>query len=406
MKTDRSDGIANTKTWLEHRRGEHFPGTQCMEDHGIPVIRVSGEKEGDILLSISGRITLENLEMVNREFRSHLSGLAPASLTVDLAGVDYLDSAGALALMLLGKGDGGRTIPQRFVNVNPQAERIIALLNRLDLTSQPLKPEPPFSILESAGEATFYIIRGFRHIMTFFGELLVAPFHAVRHPRLFRWDAVLLQMKRVGVDGLPIVGLISMLVGVVMAFMSALQLKQFGADIYVASLVGVAIVKELGPMMTAIIVAGRSGSAFAAEIGTMMVNLEVDALATMGFNPVRYLAFPKVLAAMIVVPLLTMYSFIFGIGGGMLVGVLGLDLTVFTYVQQTMKAISAFDVVASLVKSMVFAALIAGIGCQRGFQARGGAEAVGSMATSAVVSSIFLVIVADSAFAIVLHYIS
>jgi phospholipid/cholesterol/gamma-HCH transport system permease protein len=196
-----------------------------------------------------------------------------------------------------------------------------------------------------------------------------------------------------------------MLVGVVMAFMSALQLKQFGADIYVASLVGIAIVKELGPMMTAIIVAGRSGSAFAAEIGTMMVNLEVDALVTMGFNPVRVLAFPKALAAMLVVPLLTMYSFIFGIGGGMLVGVLGLDLTVYTYMQQTLKAITMFDVVSSLVKSAVFAILIAGIGCQRGFQARGGAEAVGSMATSAVVSAIFLVIVADSAFAVVLHYI-
>jgi phospholipid/cholesterol/gamma-HCH transport system permease protein len=201
------------------------------------------------------------------------------------------------------------------------------------------------------------------------------------------------------------VGLISLLVGVVMAFMSALQLRQFGADIYVASLVGIAIVKELGPMMTAIIVAGRSGSAFAAEIGTMMVNLEVDALVTMGFNPVRFLAFPKVLAAMLVVPLLTMYSFIFGIGGGMLVGVLGLDLTVFTYIQQTLKAITTFDVVTSLIKSMVFAVLIAGTGCQRGFQAQGGAESVGRLTTSAVVAAIFLVIVADSAFAVVLHYI-
>lgn len=376
-----------------------------MEDHEIPVISVSGMEDGEILLSLSGRITLENLEIVNREFQSKLAGLVPVSLTVDLAGVDYLDSAGALELMMLGKVDSGRSIPRRFVNVTPQAERIIALLNRLDLTSPPLKSVPPFSILEYAGEATFYILRGFRHIMTFLGELLVAMFYAIRNPRSVRWDDVLVQMNRVGVDGLPIVGLISLLVGVVMAFMSALQLRQFGADIYVASLVGVAIVKELGPMMTAIIVAGRSGSAFAAEIGTMMVDLEVDALVTMGFSPVRFLAFPKVLAAMLVVPLLTMYSFIFGIGGGMLVGVLGLDLTVFTYVQQTLKSITTFDVVTSLIKSMVFAVLIAGIGCQRGFQARGGAESVGSMTTSAVVSAIFLVIVADSAFAILLHYI-
>jgi phospholipid/cholesterol/gamma-HCH transport system permease protein len=377
-----------------------------MENLGIPVIRVSSEQEGDVILAISGHITLKNLEIVTGELRACLAQMVPTSLTLDLAGVDYLDSAGALALVQLGRDGGDRSIPQRFINVTPQAERILGLLNRLDLTSRPLKAEPHVSILEAAGEATFYILRGFKHIMVFLGELLVALFHAARYPHEVRWDAVLVNMKKVGVDGLPIVGLISMLVGVVMAFMSALQLKQFGADIYVASLVGIAIVKELGPMMTAIIVAGRSGSAFAAEIGTMMVNLEVDALVTMGLNPVRFLAFPKVFAAMLVVPLLTMYSFLFGIGGGMLVGVLGLDLTVFTYVQQTLKAISTFDVISSLFKSVVFAALIGGIGCQRGFQAKGGAEAVGTLTTSAVVSAIFLVIVADSAFAIVLHYIS
>jgi phospholipid/cholesterol/gamma-HCH transport system permease protein len=376
-----------------------------MEVHGTPVINVSGEKGGEIRLSLTGRVTLANLTKVSGELGARLAGLAPATLTMDLAEVDYLDSAGALALVQLGKGADGRTIPRRFVNISPEAERIIGLLNRLDLSIHPLKAKEHFSILEYAGEATFYIIRGFRHIMIFLGELLVSLVHAIRHPHSVKWEDVLVSMKRVGVDGLPIVGLISMLVGVVMAFMSALQLKQFGADIYVASLVGIAIVKELGPMMTAIIVAGRSGSAFAAEIGTMMVNLEVDALVTMGFNPVRVLAFPKALAAMLVVPLLTMYSFIFGIGGGLLVGVLGLDLTVYTYMQQTMKAISMFDVVSSLVKSVVFAILIAGIGCQRGFQARGGAETVGILTTSAVVSAIFLVIAADSVFAIVLHYI-
>jgi phospholipid/cholesterol/gamma-HCH transport system permease protein len=168
--------------------------------------------------------------------------------------------------------------------------------------------------------------------------------------------------------------------------------------------VGIAVVKELAPMMTAIIVAGRSGSAFAAEIGTMMVNEEVDALATMGFDPVQFLAIPKIVAAIIVVPLLTLYAMLFGIMGGLLVGIIGLDLTFYTYIQETMKSIEIFDVYSSLVKSIVFAFLIAGIGCQRGFQVFGGAESVGESTTSAVVSAIFLIIVADSAFAIVLHY--
>ena len=206
-------------------------------------------------------------------------------------------------------------------------------------------------------------------------------------------------------DGLPIVGLISLLLGLIIAFMSSLQLKQFGANIYVASLLAIAMVKELGPIMTAILVAGRSGSAFAAEIGTMMVNEEVDAMVTMGFDPVRFLAVPKVLATIIAVPLLTLYADLFGILGGLIVGVMGLDLTVYTYITETQRSLDLFDIVSSLIKAAVFAVLIAGIGCQRGFQVRGGAQSVGAATTSAVVAAIFLIIVTDSAFALVLHYI-
>jgi phospholipid/cholesterol/gamma-HCH transport system permease protein len=212
-------------------------------------------------------------------------------------------------------------------------------------------------------------------------------------------------MKRAGADGLPIVALISLLLGLIMAFMSSLQLKQFGATIYVANLVTLAMVRELGPIMTAILVAGRSGSAFAAEIGTMVVNDEVNALVTMGFDPIRFLAVPKVLAVMVVVPILTVYADLFAILGGLIVGITGLDLTAFTYIQQTKSSIRVFDFATSLIKAVVFALLIAGIGCQRGFQVKGGAEGVGTSTTSAVVSAIFLIILADSAFAIMLHYI-
>ena len=212
-------------------------------------------------------------------------------------------------------------------------------------------------------------------------------------------------MQRAGVDGLPIVGLISMLIGLIIAFMSFLQFRQIGANIYVPSLVSFAMVKELGPIMTAILVAGRSGSAFAAEIGTMVVNEEVDALSTMGFDPVRFLAVPKVLATIIVVPILTIYSDFFGVMGGLIVGVTGLDLTVHTYLTQSLKTVKVFDIVTSLIKSAVFAGLIAGIGCQRGFQVRSGAQDVGKYTTSAVVSAIFLIVVADSIFAVTFYYL-
>jgi phospholipid/cholesterol/gamma-HCH transport system permease protein len=261
------------------------------------------------------------------------------------------------------------------------------------------------NFVERVGEATLKVIDDYKRMLIFLGELLGALTHALFHPRSVRWDDVAFYMKRAGVDGLPIVGLISLLLGLILAFMSSLQLKQFGANIYVASLLAISIVKELGPIMTAILVAGRSGSAFAAEIGTMKVNEEVDALITMGFDPIRFLALPKVLAAMVVVPILTLYADLFGIAGGMVVGVLGLDLTAYTYLKDTQASLTIMDIVPSLIKAGVFAVLIAGIGCQRGFQVRGGAEAVGSATTSAVVAALFLIIVTDSAFALAFHYL-
>jgi phospholipid/cholesterol/gamma-HCH transport system permease protein len=211
-------------------------------------------------------------------------------------------------------------------------------------------------------------------------------------------------MKRVGVDAFPIVALISFLLGLIMAFMSSVQLQQFGANIYVASLVSLAMVRELGPIMTAIIVAGRSGSAFAAEIGTMKISDEIDALFTMGFDPTRFLVVPKILATVITVPILTLFSDLFAIVGGMVVGVFMLDLTVNAYLTQTLKTLTLFEVFWGFLKSVVFAVLIAGIGCLRGFQVRGGAAEVGQATTSAVVSSIFIIILADAVFAVILRY--
>jgi phospholipid/cholesterol/gamma-HCH transport system permease protein len=207
------------------------------------------------------------------------------------------------------------------------------------------------------------------------------------------------------VDGLPIVAIIGLLTGLIIAFMSFLQLKMVGANIYVPSLVSFAMIKELGPLMTAILVAGRSGSAFAAEIGTMVVNEEVDALHTMGFDPIRFLAIPKIIATVIVVPILTVYADLFGIVGGMIIGITSLDLTIQTYVTQSMKTIHVFDIVTSIIKAAVFAGLISAIGCQRGFQVRSGAQDVGKFTTSAVVVAIFMIVVADSIFAIMFYYI-
>ena len=224
------------------------------------------------------------------------------------------------------------------------------------------------------------------------------------HPRRLRIGDTIGHMEKIGVDALPIVALISFLLGLIIAFMSSIQLQQFGANIYVASLVALAMASELAPIMTAIIVAGRSGSAIAAEIGSMKISEEIDALFTMGFDTALFLAVPRVIAAIVVLPLLTLFADLFAVAGGLTVGVFMLDLTVGSYITQTLETLTLFEVTWGMMKSVIFAFLIAWIACLRGFQARGGASAVGSAATSAVVSSIFVIILFDSAFAVIRSY--
>lgn len=254
------------------------------------------------------------------------------------------------------------------------------------------------------GEAFFKCLNDFQKMVFFIGEVVFSSLYLLRKPHKLRWNDAIFYMQTVGVDALPIVALISLLLGLIMAFMSSVQLEQFGANIYVASLVSLAMVKELGPIMTSILVAGRSGSAFASEIGSMKISEEVDALTTMGFDTTIFLVMPKIVAAVIMVPLLVVFADIFAIGGGLIIGVSMLDLTVHSYIHQTLVSLSLFDFGLGILKSMVFALLIAWIGCFRGFQTQGGAQEVGRSTTSAVVSSIFLIIVVDSLIAVITRY--
>jgi phospholipid/cholesterol/gamma-HCH transport system permease protein len=220
----------------------------------------------------------------------------------------------------------------------------------------------------------------------------------LREPRTGNWKEIPHLMERTGADAVPIVLLINFLVGLVMAFQGAVQLKQFGANIFVADLVGLSVVRELGPLMTAIIVCGRSGAAFAAELGSMKVGEEIDALRTMGFGPIRYLVLPRTVALMLVVPMLTLLADLVAISGGLVVGVTSLDLTVSAYLGETQKALAVWDVFSGVLKSVVYALAIALISCQQGFAATGGAEGVGRRTTSAVVSILCCLILIDAGF--------
>jgi phospholipid/cholesterol/gamma-HCH transport system permease protein len=365
---------------------------------------VEHDEGGELRLKLRGSFTVAILQEVMHGAEAAMDSSSATAVAVDLGGVCYMDSAGALAVLKIEATAHARGMKVTFLGGSPEASQILALVKSgLPAKVPPSRPSPSFP--ERVGETSRALFTDAAGVLAFLGELLRSLARLFLRPRSVRWEDWVFFMRRVGLDGLPIVGLLSFLLGMVIAFMTSLQLRQFGANAFIPTLVGVAMVKELGPVMTAVLVAGRSGSAFAAEIGTMKVNDEVDALTVMGFDPVEFLAVPRVLAALVVVPLLTLYADFFGMAGGMLVGVAGLDLTVHTWIQQTAKGLKVFDFASSFAKSVAFAFLIAGIGCQRGFEARGGAEAVGERTTSAVVTALFLIIVADAAFAIVLHYL-
>ncbi len=246
------------------------------------------------------------------------------------------------------------------------------------------------------GEVSIRLCKDIFDILAMIGEIAEAVWFALKNPRKIRWRETLYYMDVCGADALPISCMICYLMGLILGFQAALQMQKFGTDLYVADLVGLSIVKELGPMMVAMICTGRAGSAFAAEISTMKVSEEIDAMITMGFNPSRFLIIPKLLALVIVMPVLTVFGNVVGIIGGMTVGVFSLGLPVITYFNRTVLIVTPRFFMEGIIKSAVFAVLIAAVGCLRGFEAKNDTHGVGAAATSAVVSGIFLIIIADT----------
>ncbi len=366
---------------------------------------ISENKKTGMTIHLKGEVNVKTAPVLLKKLRRLLANKSLSPITIDLGGVSRFDDYGAFVLIELKHLAAGRNREFHIVNAGIRTKEILALVNFDSFEKfAPLKKKKHENIMVHLGDSTIEIGLGMRFLISFLGSMILSLIHVCRHPKSLRVNDTITLMKKTGVDALPIVAMISLLLGLVMAFMSSIQLKQFGANIYVASLVALAMVSELGPIMTAIVVAGRSGSAFAAEIGTMKIYEEIDALFAMGFDPVVFLVVPRVIAAMIMIPILTLFSNVFAIAGGLLVGVTMLDLTFVSYISQTMESLTLFEVGWGLTKSVVFALLIAWMGCLRGFQAKGGASAVGNAATSAVVSSIFLIILFDSVFAIARSY--
>lgn len=260
-------------------------------------------------------------------------------------------------------------------------------------------------VLAFLGRSTLGLLRYASGLYDLTSQTLYWTFVAPLKGRGLKWDRAIHQMVLAGFNALPIVSLISFFVGMVLAFQGSYQLEKFGAAYYVAALVGVSMTRELGPLITAIVVAGRSGSSFAAEIGTMKVSEEIDALEVMGLNSVKYLVVPKYLAMLLMMPCLTLISDLTGILGGAMFGLYQLEQTFTMYMLATQDALVMRDISTGLIKSLVFALIITKVGCYEGFSVRGGAEGVGRATTSSVVISIFLIIVADLVFTALFYYV-
>lgn len=371
-------------------------------------IRHAVEDDGTLRIVLEGCFTVQDGKAPFQLVRDMLlDTVSCRRVFIDLRGLHHADSAWIAFLALVKDACRARNLP---LELSGDAPGMHGLLQMLDLdaleasaTSRDVPSAPGFFV--RAGAQTLEMLHQIRFILAFVGQIVLTLLAALRNPRRVRMGDMMTALQRNGVDALPIITLINFLVGIVLAFQASIQLSQFGANIYVANLVGIAQTREFGPMITAIILAGRSGSAFAAEIGSMKVNEEVDALTTMGLEPVRFLVVPKMLALLIAMPILTLVADFMGILGGLVVGVTSLDLTVQGYLIQTRKAVSLFDVFSGLTKSFAFAFIVSGIGCLRGFQTRGGADSVGQAATSAVVSGIFLIILADAIFTVLFQYV-
>ncbi|HET9887273.1 MAG TPA: MlaE family lipid ABC transporter permease subunit [bacterium] len=320
-------------------------------------------------------------------------------LVLDAAGITALDTAGAIVLQRLEARlrEAGRSVESGGLQ-----ERQAPLLEIVTQRKRkPLRLRQPPAARRLYGHALeIWTDRAFG-FLSFFGEVFVAALRQIAHPHRIRWGFVVRNIQTAGADALPIIGLLMFLIGVVVAYQGAVQLHRYGADIFIVDLVGLSMVRELAPLFTAILVAGRTGSAYTAQIGTMRVTEEVDALRVLALSPIDVLVLPKVFALVIALPLLTAFADLVGVVGGILMTATMMPIGPRFFLEQFPRVVEPQSYFVGIGKAPVFAVVIATVGCYQGFRASGSAESVGAQTTISVVQSIFLIIVLDALFSVV-----
>jgi phospholipid/cholesterol/gamma-HCH transport system permease protein len=341
------------------------------------------------------------------EFERQLTDIVwPAAEDIEMesSAITALDTLGAWLLHSAVRAQEQQGCNVRIIGLRPEFKSLLDLISAHVVlpTHQAL---PKTSLMASIGQLAWQGLGNVSGLLAFVGESSVAMFRSIVQPRRIRWRTILHNIQTAGFEALPIIGLLSFLMGVVIAYQGADQLQRIGANIYIADLVGLTMLRELSPLLTAIIVAGRSGSAYAAQIGTMQVNEEIDALRTIGVAPQELLVLPKILALVIALPLLTVYADAAGVLGGMMMASSKLDVSFVVFMDRLGDAVRLSSFLTGLVKAPVFAAIIALVGCFQGFQVGGSADSVGRQTTLSVVQSIFLVILADALFSLVFNWL-
>ena len=353
---------------------------------------VEGDDGGNVLV-LSGPFLVSTIGQVDHDLRA----LGGQITKVDLSAISEIDTVGAWVACSI-----SREFNADLTGASPRAERLIEALKDTGSKEEIGAPRLPVfeRVPEAIGQKMLNARKGVYGVVGFLGALLLSIGSLIRHPKRFRWLALVRQLELVGISALPIVGLMSFLIGIVIAQQGAVQLAQFGAETLTVNLVGRITLRELGVLMTAIMVAGRSGSAFAAQIGTMRLTEEVDAMQTIGISPMEALVVPRIMAAVLMMPLLGFYAAAVAIIGGAVVGQFMLGIPFWTFLSRIQDVVPIYDLSVGLLKAPVFGLIVALAGCYHGMQVKGNSEDVGLRTTMAVVTGIFAVIVIDAFFAV------
>lgn len=362
----------------------------------------SAPGDGAPRLRCDGAWTVRGIVAVEREL-ARASWPGSGEVVIDGSGISMLDTAGAWVLYRTRGGLEASGHAVRVEGLRPEFDSLLGLIGSKDLPRE-IVAAPRVPWLVGVGQRSWAVLGGGVGYLAFVGESFVALLRVLREPHRLRWRAILHNVQTAGVEALPITGLLSFLMGVVIAYQGADQLQRFGANIFIADLVGISMLRELSPLLTAIIIAGRSGSAYTAQIGTMKVTEELDALQTFGLSPIELLVLPRVLALVVALPLLTAYADALGVFGGMLIASNQLNVSFTAFLSRFEEAVALRHMLIGLGKAPFFAVIIALVGCYQGFQIRGGVDDVGRHTTISVVQSIFLVIIFDAICSILLNW--